>query len=339
MPAEWERQRLVWLAWPHDPKSWPGRKERVREVFASLCAELSRDAAAEGVAVLVEDEEVGAQARRLVIAAGGAIERVAFHQVAIDDVWLRDCGPTFVVRRHDDAVESALVGWRFDGWGGKYPCAKDAKIPVRMASLLKLPFFEPDLVFEGGSIDVDGQGTALTTEQCLLAANRNPGYSRARIEALLRDYLGVTTIVWLGNGLEGDDTDGHIDNLARFVAPGVVVASDTADRSDPNHLPLRENIDRLSAAKDAIGRTFRVIRLPTPPARFAEGRRLPCSYANFLITDGKVLVPTFACAEDAVALETLGELFPGRRTVGIDARELLLEGGAIHCLTQQQPLG
>jgi agmatine deiminase len=247
---------------------------------------------------------------------------------------MRDHGPTFVTR----AGELAAIDWKYNAWGGKYPpWENDDKVPDRLAEILGIARFSPGIVLEGGSIDVNGRGTLLTTEACLLHPNRNPTLGRADIERLLRDYLGVRHVLWLGDGIAGDDTDGHIDDLARFVDAETVVTVVEHDPSDANHQPLAANLRRLREMTDQDGRALRVVTLPMPRPIFHEGTRVPASYANFYVGNAAVLVPTFGDAADSEALDTLRELFPGRRIVGINAVDLVWGLGAFHCVTQQQP--
>jgi agmatine deiminase len=270
----------------------------------------------------------------LLAAAGVPLDRVRLHEVLTDDAWMRDHGPTFITR----GAELALVDWIYNAWGGKYPpWENDDRVPRALEALLGAPRFAPGLVLEGGSIDVDGAGTLLTTEQCLLNPNRNPGRSRADIERALCDYLGARRILWLGDGILGDDTDGHVDDLTRFVAPATVVTVVEDDPADANYAALRDNLQRLRTMRDAGERPLRIVTLPMPTPVEYDGQRLPASYANFYIGNAVVLVPVFDCANDARALATLREVFPTRRVVGITATDMVWGLGAFHCVTQQQP--
>jgi agmatine deiminase len=336
MPAEWEPHAATWLSWPRrEGISFPGLYKRIPALWARMAAELS---AGEEVHINVLDEaaerEVQAELAR---APGLDAARVFLHRVPTDEPWCRDHGPIFVVRSGEKA-ELAVTDWRYNAWGGKYPpFDRDDRVPAAIAAILGVPRFEPGMVLEGGSIDVNGRGTLLTTEACLLNPNRNPTLGRAEIEARLRDFLGVTTFVWLGDGIVGDDTDGHVDDIARFVGARSVLAAVEPDPADPNHAPLADNLRRLRAARDQDGRALEVIELPMPGAVEREDTRLPASYANFYIGNAVVLVPIFKHASDAAALEIIGRCFPGRRIVGIDSRELVWGLGAFHCVTQQQP--
>ena len=332
-PAEWERHRATWLAWPHKEASWPGRLEQIPPLFVAMVRSL---VAGERVEILVSDDAAAASVRELLDRGGVARAATGLHVVPTDDAWIRDHGPTFVLR--DEPAALAAVGWGYNAWGGKYPpWDRDAEVAGRIASLRGVPRFDGGMVLEGGSIEGDGQGTLLTTESCLLNPNRNPALSRGEIEQRLRSGLGVERILWLGDGIVGDDTDGHVDDLTRFVAPGTVVTVVEEDPADENHRALAENRRRLETMVDARGRRLTVIALPMPSPVVWEGARLPASYANFYIANAVVLVPVFDDPRDEAALEILARLFPGRRVVPIPARDLVWGLGACHCLTQQEP--
>jgi agmatine deiminase len=329
MPAEWTPHASTWLAWPHDDDQWIGMLEPVRREFAPFVEAIARS---EPVDLIVADEESERDARTRL--GSGAIR---FHRVPHQDLWLRDSGPIFVVR----SGEVALVDWDFNGWGGKYPAALDDEIPTHVARILgEVRPFEPGLVMEGGSLEVNGEGVVLTTRQCLLAPTRNPGATEASLERALGDYLGLRRVFWLDHGLEGDHTDGHIDTLTRFTDDRTIVTSVSLDRDDPNHATLAANLDVLRGIVTHVGTQFRTVELPIPSGRVTfEGERLPLTYANFYITNGAVLVPTYDLPEDRGALDILRPLFPGREVVGLPARALITGGGAFHCVTQQQPVG
>jgi agmatine deiminase len=329
MPAEWEPHEATWIAWPHNPNDWPGRFAPIPWVYAEIVRKLSR---VEKVRILVESRAGEAGARAVLRKAGAAMESVEFFLCPTNRVWTRDFGPIFVKDRRG---EVALTGWRFNAWAKYDDWQKDALVPGALAGQLGLTLFRPEMVLEGGSIDVNGAGLLLTTEECLLseAQQRNPGMTRRGIERNFRDYLGVTRVIWLKNGIAGDDTHGHIDDLARFVSADTVVVASESDRSDANYQPLRENHTLLRAAG------LKVVKLPMPRPLVFAGQRLPASYANFYIANGLVLVPTFNDANDRVALTTLARLFPDRKVVGIHCAELIWGLGALHCMTQQQPLG
>jgi agmatine deiminase len=340
MPAEWEPHRGTWLSWPHKEASWPGKFEPVPGIFAAMVRLLAEH---EEVHINVAGPEMEADVWRLLADAAGpsaarAPANVFFHYHPTNDAWCRDHGPTFVQRAADGGREEAIVDWRFNAWGGKYPPYDlDDVVPSRIGAELGLRVFAPGVVLEGGSIDVNGQGTVLTTESCLLNPNRNPDLDRAGIEWYLREYLGAPHVLWLGDGIAGDDTDGHVDDLARFVDPTTVVTVVEEDPRDENFEPLRENLRRLRAMTDQDGRPLRVVPLPMPRPLWHDGQRLPASYANFYVANGVVLLPTYDPPRDEVARATVQELFPTRRVVGVPSADLAWGLGACHCVTQQWP--
>jgi agmatine deiminase len=331
MPAEWEPHAATWLAWPHALTTWPGCLEDAEAEFEFFVRTLARH---ERVELLVQSADHRARiAERL-----GALVRdgsVRLHVIPTDDVWMRDIGPTFA---RGDAGLVAL-DWTFNAWGGKYaPWDRDDAVAARVAKLSGVACERPGVVLEGGAIEVDGEGTLLATEPTLLDPKRNPGIDKAAIDALAAELLGTRVTIWLGDGIEGDDTDGHIDDIARFTSPGRVVCAREPDPRDPNHAPLEDCIARLRIARDAAGRTLEVIDLPMPPPVLADDDRLPASYANFYIANGVVLVPTFGAPSDARALDVLRPLFPGRVLIGVPSRALVRGLGSVHCLSQQQPV-
>jgi agmatine deiminase len=352
MPPEWAPHRATWLSWPHRESSWPGKFEPVPGVFVEI---VKRLVPGEEVHIAVGGEALEDQVRRLLAEAGIASvavrgpgarpvprassgARVFLHDFPTNDAWCRDHGPIFVHREVNGCREEAIVDWDYNAWGGKYPPFEDDdRLPSRIGERFGIRVFHPGIVLEGGSIEVNGRGTLLTTEACLLNPNRNPTLSREAIERYLRDYLGVTQILWLGEGIEGDDTDGHVDDLARFVDPETVVTVVEDDPSDPNHEPLRENLARLRAMRDPAGRPFRVIPLPMPPALYHEGQRLPASYANFYIANEVVLLPAYGAPSDEEARRILQACFPDRQVVPIGSRDLVWGLGSFHCVTQQWP--
>ncbi len=335
MPAEWARHRGTWLSWPHKEASWPGKFEPVPAIFAEMVRHL---APGEEVHINVGSDALETSARAALAVAKAPTEAVSFHRHPTNDAWCRDHGPIFVTRVTEAGPEQLILDWGYNAWGDKYPPYDlDDVIPTRIGEELGIPVEHPGIVLEGGSIDVNGAGTLLTTEQCLLNPNRNPRRDRAALEQILRDYLGVTNILWLGEGIEGDDTDGHVDDLTRFVDARTVVTVLEDDSSDPNYHPLRDNLDRLRRMKDQDGAPLQVITLPMPPPGTFDGHRLPMSYANFYIANEVVLMPAYDTHLDEVTRETLQALFPTRRVVPIDCRDLVWGLGAIHCVTQQWP--
>ncbi len=335
MPAEWEPHRGTWLSWPHKEASWPGKFDPVPGIFARMVGLLAER---EEVHINVAGPDMEADVRRMVADEGADTEHVFFHFNPTNDAWCRDHGPIFVQRTSDGEAEQAILDWGYNAWGDKYPPYDlDDVIPTRIGRELGIPVHHPGMILEGGSIEVNGRGTLLTTEACLLNPNRNPHLTREEIEARLCAHLGVRHILWLGDGIVGDDTDGHIDDLTRFVDPETVVTVVEEDPADENYEPLQENLERLRTMRDQDGRPLRVVTLPMPRALYHEGQRLPASYANFYIANGLVLLPTYDPERDAEAQATLERLFPGREVVGIDCTDLVWGLGAFHCVTQQWP--
>src|SRR5438477_4312060 len=331
MPAEWEPHAATWLSWPRrEGISFPESFDRVLPALRAM------------VEALIESEQVcinvcnGAhEAESRSVLSELPMERITFYRVPTKEPWCRDHGPIFLTRDRDSRL--TVVDWDYNAWGNKYPPFDlDEVVPTRVAEILKLPVFYPHMILEGGSIDVNGSGALLTSESCLLNKNRNPNLSRDAIEQRLRDYLGVRDVLWLGDGIAGDDTDGHVDDLTRFVSEHTVMTVVEEDRDDENYGLLQENLARLREMK--IGqRKIQVVTLPMPRKIVRENLRLPASYANFYISNSRVLVPMFADAKDAAALSIMRECFPDRRVIGIDSRELIWGLGTFHCLTQQQP--
>ncbi len=336
MPAEWEPHAATWLTWPRpDGISFPGKYDTVPPVYAAFIREL---VAVEDVNLNVWHADMEAWVRGLLKRYGAPLDRVHFHHFPAYEPWCRDHGPVFLVRETEGRHERAVVDWGYNAWGNKYPpCDLDDAVPQHVARLRDLPIFSPGIVMEGGSLDVNGKGTLLTTESCLLNPNRNPHLDRSQIEQHLKDYLGVSHIVWLGDGIAGDDTDGHVDDLTRFVDPRTVVTVVEEDPADDNFEPLQENLKRLKTATDQDGRPLRVVELPMPRLLEHEGQRLPASYANFYIANGRVIVPTYRDPNDRRAVEVLQGVFPDRRVVGLDSMELIWGLGSFHCISQQEP--
>lgn len=329
MPAEWEAQESVWLAWPHDPVTWPDRLATVEKVYERMIRALARDQ----IVDLVVDpgDEAAAVRRRL-----AGVSNVRFREIPHADSWIRDYGPTFLA---DGRGGRAFVDWIFNAWGDKYESLlPDDSFCAALEPHLGLRRFEPGIVMEGGAIDVDGKGCVLTTEQCLLNPNRNPHLRREGIERALRDYLGVSKVLWLGDGVEGDDTDGHVDDIARFASERTILAAVEEDRASANHAPLAENLRRLRAMTNVAGEPFTVVELPMPARMDADdGKPLPASYLNFLIANRVVLAPVFDAPQDERALAVLRKVFAGREVVPIPAADLVWGMGTVHCLSQQMP--
>ena len=332
MPAEWGPRRGTWLGWPCNRETWPDEiRPQVEKAFRQFVSAI----AASGEEVNLCGGSPGVRAR-MEARLEGVPGRIAIHDVPIDDSWLRDSGPIFV--RDSETGRLAVVDWDFDKWGGKYPpWDQDDRVPARVAAIRGMDRWVPGMKLEGGSIDVDGEGTLLTTEQCLLHPNRNPGLDRGGIELRLSRFLGVDKILWLGRGVEGDDTDGHVDDLARFLAPGLVCASVEEDPGDPNHAPLDDNFRRLRAMRDAAGRRLEVVPLPMPRPVVQLGLRTPASYCNFLFTRTGILMPVFGDRRDDLAARRL-ESATGRTVTGVDCREIIYGQGSLHCLSQHEPM-
>jgi agmatine deiminase len=338
MPAEWEPHTATWLAWPHNRSDWPGKIAPIPWVFAEMIRKICTD---ERVRLIV-NPRTKKQSQRILMRVGVDLSLIDFINMPTDRGWTRDTGPIFVKKEKDIAV----VRFRFNAWA-KYPnWRRDDAIPDRAIKLFGFKSFRAtidgkDFVLEGGSIDVNGRGTLMTTEECLLDQTvqvRNPGFSKQQIEEALRKSLGVTNILWLNKGIAGDDTHGHVDDLCRFVNPTTVVLMQESDPNDANYRPLRENAERLQDMRLEDGSRIQVVPLPMPAPLYLDGQRLPASYANFYIANAGVLVPTFNDPNDRLALGILSELFPDRPVLGIHAVDLVWGLGTIHCLTQQQPV-
>ena len=330
-PAEWDRHSACWLAWPSHGHLWQENLAPAQAEFAALCLAIAEEDG-EALNLLVQDEIAEAQARA---ALAPVLAKVRFHPVPVGDIWLRDTAPIFV---KDSVGHLHAACFRFNGWGGKYELPGDDHVAARVAGRSGAHLIAHDWILEGGSVDVDGEGTVLTTRQCLLNPNRNPGLGQAQIEAALREGLGAEKVLWLDEGLINDHTDGHIDTLARFVAPGVVVCMQAMDPADPNAATLDRLAADLAAMTDAKGRKLQAVRIPSPGVlKNEDGELMPASYVNFYIGNHTVVVPTYGVAHDEVAVAALAPLFPSRRVVGRSARAILSGGGAFHCITQQQP--
>jgi agmatine deiminase len=338
MPAEWEPHAATWLAWPHEKTDWPGKFAPIPWVYADIVRHLSQ---VERVRILVADADAERAVRGILKKAGANLSAVDFFRVPTNRGWIRDFGPIFV---RNENGECAVTNWHFNAWAKYDDWKKDDAANDRLAAKLKWKQWRPEfrrrrVVLEGGSIDVNGCGTLLTTEECLLSPMqaRNPGVSRTELEELFRDYLGVPHVLWLKNGIAGDDTHGHVDDLARFVNPTTVVTVVEKDPLETNYEPLQENLALLREMKDQDARRLRVETLPIPAPVHFDGQRLPASYANFYIANQIVLAPTFNDPNDAAALNKLSDLFPERKIIGIACLDLVLGLGTIHCMTQQEP--
>ena len=335
MPAEWEPHEATWISWPdRNGQSFPKSYDCVVPTLVRMAVALAES---EILRINISSAEQEREVRSL-LASVAPMERVEFLHILTNEPWCRDHGPIFVKRPAPPTL--AVNDFGYNAWGGKYPPFEaDDVVPTTIARRYGLPLFEPGFILEGGSVDPNGSGALLTTESCLLNPNRNPTLSKEGIEQGLRDYLGVDQILWLGDGIQGDDTDGHIDDITRFVSRSTVVTVVEPDRSDPNHAPLDANLQRLLSMSLADGTPLAVVELPMPPRIDREGLRLPASHANFYIANTSVLLPAFGGDSDQIAASLLADLFPTRKILPIDCRELIWGLGAFHCLTQQQPLG
>ena len=329
MPAEWEPQEAIWLTWPHNELTWPdGMLADVERTYVHIIRSLHTG---QKIKLLVKDSDSEAKIRLMLDREGIALSQIVFVSVAAEDSWIRDYGPTFVINPRQRQL--AMVKWRFNVWGDKYDdLIGDDRIPHELNKTLKLPVFEPGIVLEGGSIEVDGAGTVLTTEQCLLNKNRNPHLRREQIEEYLREYLNVSHVLWLEEGIAGDDTDGHIDDIARFADKETVICAFEDDTADENYGLLKDNYERL------VGFGLNVVKLPMPGYIGDRHARLPASYANFYVGNKTVVVPVFGHRNDQRALEILQKCFPSRHVVGVHATSMVHGLGTIHCCSQQEPL-
>jgi agmatine deiminase len=342
MPAEWELHEATWLALPHNHEDWPGKFQPIPWVYAEIVRLL---AVREKVHILVQNAKAEKLATGILKRAGANLQRVIFHQWATDRVWTRDSGPIFV---RDPQGEVAITNWHFNAWAKYENWRFDDQVPDQVAKTLGLMQWKPTIqvdgedrriVLEGGSIDTNGQGILLTTEECLLSEvqQRNQGVSREQLEQVFSDYLGIDRVIWLNRGVIGDDTHGHVDDISRFVARDTIVTAVEASTTDPNRESLAENLDRLKSARTPDGKQFTVVELPLPRPVVFRRQRLPASYANFYLANGLVLMPTFHDPNDRVALNILAQVFPDREVIGIHSVDLIWGLGALHCMTQQQP--
>lgn len=336
MPAEWAPHEATWLAWPHNEETWPGKVHEIEELYLQMIEALTPG---EKVHLLVNDEKTREKVSKRLQALGTSDKNIVYFLIPTVDAWVRDYGPSFVLR--DSAgggKEIAAIKWGFNAWGGKYESlARDNGVAEELKNRLSIPFYDPGIILEGGSIDTNGEGACLVTEQCLLNPNRNPHLSRSGVEEGLSEFLGFTHFIWLGEGIEGDDTDGHVDDIARFVNPSTVVAALEKNPRDRNQALLQENWERLCRASDPNGKKLTVVSLPMPDPVWAPWGRLPASYLNFYIANGVVLVPIFGKPQDETAQRILGDLFSDREVIGIRSENLVLGLGAIHCVTHEQP--
>ena len=332
-PAEWEPHASTWLSYPHNETSWPGKIHTIFPYYHDFIKKLSRG---ESVNINVVDVSMKDRVDEELKKAGISPERYKLHIHPTNDAWCRDHGPAFLINRVA-SVPKIIVNWQYNGWGGKYPAELDTRIPTRIASLMGLPVYYPGIVMEGGSIDVNGKGTLITTTSCLLHPNRNPGLRQSQIEEYLMKYYGVEKVLWLGDGIEGDDTNGHVDDLTRFINKDTVITMVETNRNDANHKPLKKNLAELKKMRMADDKQMNIIELPMPAPLYYEGQRLPASYANFYMANSAVIVPVFRCKQDDVALDILSDFIKDRPVIGIDSTEIIWGLGSWHCLSQQEP--
>lgn len=343
MPAEWLPHTATWIAWPHNEEDWPGKFAPIPWIYADIARLISKD---EKVHILAQSEEAEAEIREILEQTDVRMENVKIFQLPTDRVWTRDSGPIFITKKTADGIEGAITNWHFNAWAKYDNWTLDDKVPDFVAEQLKVKQFKPmigspakQFVLEGGSIDVNGAGLLLTTEECLLSEiqQRNPGLSREQIEQVMADYLGIKKVLWLKDGIVGDDTHGHIDDLARFTDENTIAIVQEDDPSDANYELLKENMSILKEMRNLNNEPFRIVKLPMPQPVIFDGERLPASYANFILTNNQVLVPIFNDPNDLEALNTLQNLFPTRKVTGVYARDLIWGLGTLHCMTQQQP--
>ncbi|WDF56473.1 agmatine deiminase family protein [Mucilaginibacter sp. KACC 22063] len=332
-PAEWAPHTATWLSWPHKEESWPGK---IGMVYHNYCQFIKVVAEGELVRINVKDELMQAFAKQQLELVGADLSKIEFYEFPTNDAWCRDHGPAFLINR--ETKQKVVVDWGYNAWGGKYPpFDMDDVIPTRIAQQFGLPVYHPGIVMEGGSVDFNGAGTILTTTACLLNENRNPHLNQQQIEEYLRNYYGVEQVLWLGDGIIGDDTDGHIDDITRFVNEDTVVTVVEENKNDENYHILQENLQTLKGMRLLNGKQLNIVELPMPDPVIYDGQRLPASYANFYIANSAVVVPTYRCDNDAKALDILRQCFPDRKVVGIDSTDIIWGLGSFHCLSQQEP--
>lgn len=333
-PAEWEKHKATWLSYPHNEKSWPGK---IQTIFPSYHEFIRTISEGEEVHINVLDKSMEHFVTEALQKAGAHMDRIFLHLHPTNDAWCRDHGPAFLANpaAKDPKV---IVNWGYNGWGNKYPYDLDDNIPLKVAHYLKIPVFSPGIIMEGGSVDFNGTGTMITTTSCLLNENRNPDLTRIQIEEYLTGYYGVEKVLWLGEGIAGDDTDGHVDDLTRFVAEDKVITMVEPDVDDENHTPLEDNLRRLQRMRLSNGKQIDIIEIPMPTKVVWENQRLPASYANFYICNAGVIVPTYHCPQDQIAIDLLSQCFKDRKVIGIDSTEIIWGLGSWHCLSQQEPL-
>ena len=332
-PAEWAKHTATWLSWPHKEESWPGK---ITTIYRPYCEFIKAVSEGEIVRINVANEQMVAFAKEQLMAVGADLKRIEFFEFPTNDAWCRDHGPAFLI--NSDTKQKVVVDWGYNAWGNKYPPFDlDDVIPTRIAQHFKLPVDHPGIVMEGGSVDFNGKGTVLTTTACLLNKNRNPHLNQQQIEAYLQNYYGIEQVLWLGEGIVGDDTDGHIDDITRFTNEDTVVTVVEENKNDENYHILQENLETLRTMRLLNGKRLNIVELPMPDPVYYDGQRLPASYANFYISNAAVVVPTYRSKNDDKALDILTECFPDRKVIGIDSTDIIWGLGSFHCLSQQEP--
>jgi agmatine deiminase len=332
-PAEWAKHRATWLSYPHNEASWPGKIHTIFPYYRQFIKEIAKG---EEVHVNVLNDEMRDAVHAELAQTGASMNNIFFHIHPTNDAWCRDHGPAFVVKP-GSGQSKAIISWQYNGWGGKYPAELDSQIPGKIGALKNLRVFYPGIVMEGGSVDFNGKGTILTTTSCLLNPNRNPGLSKGEIEQYLLEFYGANQVLWLGDGIEGDDTDGHIDDLTRFVNEDTVVTVVEPNKSDANHIPLKENLKALNRFRLTSDKQMNIVEIPMPEPMYYQDQRLPVSYANFYIANAGVIVPVYRCKQDNKAIYLFEECFKDRPVIGLDSVEIIWGLGSWHCLSQQEP--
>jgi agmatine deiminase len=332
-PAEWAPHTATWLSWPHKEESWPGK---IATIYKPYCEFIKAVSEGELVRINVVNEQMAAFAKEQLQLVGADLTRIEFFEFPTNDAWCRDHGPAFLI--NTDTKQKVIVDWGYNAWGNKYPPYDlDDVIPTKIGKHFNLPVYHPGIVMEGGSVDFNGKGTVLTTTACLLNQNRNPQLNQQQIEAYLQNYYGVEQVLWLGDGIIGDDTDGHIDDITRFVNEDTVLTVIEENKNDENYHILQENLQTLKTMRLLNGKQLNIVELPMPDAIHYDGQRLPASYANFYISNAAVVVPTYRSKNDDKALDILQQCFPDRKVIGIDSTDIIWGLGSFHCLSQQEP--
>jgi agmatine deiminase len=332
-PAEWEKHTATWLSYPHNENSWPDRIQSIFPAYNQFIKELSLG---EMVNINVLNKLMQQNVQKQLTELGVDMNKINFYLNPTNDAWCRDHGPAFLINPKAD-IPKIIIDWEYNAWGNKYPFDLDNKIPQRIANQLKIPFISPGIVMEGGSVDFNGKGTLITSKACLLNENRNPNLNQSQIESYLFEYYGIEQVIWMNDGIDGDDTNGHIDDTVRFVNEDTVITVMESDKNDANYEPLMENYQELKKQRLLNGKQLNIVELPMPEPMFIDDQRVPCSYANFYIANNSVIVPVFHCKSDDIALDIITECFPERTIIGLDSSDIIWGLGSFHCLSQQEP--